>query len=669
MSNAFDTATDANAPLPFAGASATMSPPAAQPTPKRSLDDMTGNDAQYDAITKADTDLTQRKIGAEAGIQGMQQRQDAAYAARQERMLAAEGATMEDLKPWNADKELNDRKTNLWEQFGSPGFIVAMLASTFSGTPMNSALNAGAAAMNAINQGDMDKYNKAFDAFKENSTLTLKRLDIEEKAFNQIGDLRTRNMEQWRAQATALATRFNDQRMLIMLQNGMDPQVMEAQAGLAKAKVDLAAAHDLLLQNHVRMGMLQDDPDYKSGDPKKMLDAIHNVDDAMRNEDPTKLSADQYFNWMWHKEHPHGGSADYAKDFADYKRNQRAGAGGDPVALMQQIEASDAGAPSDESTEDMITRQNGIRANYYAAKNPIGAERNVISREAEEGRNRRAELSATTKLEVNKLSTEARKEISAAQLEEKYDLASMSDKTRREIAGMNNDARMELQKFLEGGRNARSTQKTTASSMGGSPSAEKGRRYAAWDKTHPDATEDEKNAAHDKIAEEVGQANAPAVTGNKALDAKSHIGQYDDALKLIDGIDKTLNRYAGSAGLAGRATRLSERVGNVLGSNQTDRTQMMRDISQLQLMGPRLLLDQKTGRPLSAEAAHVSDIIAGLSLGDTTANTLRAMKELKQRLQTIRDRDKSALPGGAPPPADDAPAVEDRPWENDPIQK
>src|ERR1700723_1237174 len=69
--------------------------------PKRSLDDLTGTD-QYDAINKADLDLTKKKIGAEAGMEASRKRSDEAYAQRQERMLAQEGATMEDLKPWDA---------------------------------------------------------------------------------------------------------------------------------------------------------------------------------------------------------------------------------------------------------------------------------------------------------------------------------------------------------------------------------------------------------------------------------------------------------------------------------------------------------------------------------------------------------------------------------------
>src|ERR1700688_1435856 len=193
---AFD-APDSSPPLPPVATDSVGkgdSPASGGQAPPKSFDDLT-----YDKVNAADLSLTKQKIGAEAGMEAQRKRSDDAYAQRQERLIAAEGATMDDIKPWNAEKELNDRKTNLWEQFGSPGFVIAMIASSFSGMPMNSALNAGAAAMNAINEGDMDKYHKAFDAWKENSNLTLKRLDLEEKQFGQIENLRIKTMESWRA--------------------------------------------------------------------------------------------------------------------------------------------------------------------------------------------------------------------------------------------------------------------------------------------------------------------------------------------------------------------------------------------------------------------------------------------------------------------------------------
>ena len=330
----------------------------------RSLDDMTGgSDAQYDAITKADLSLTKQKIGAEAGMEAQRKRSDDAYAQRQERLIAAEGATMDDIKPWNADKELNDRKTNLWEQFGSPGFVIAMLASSFSGTPMNSALNAGAAAMNAINEGDMDKYHKAFDAWKENSNLTLKRLELEEHEFGQIDNLRSKNMESWRAAATALASRFNDKRMLALLEGGYDQQALEARDALNKSKIDLAQSRDFLMQNDVRMKIINTDPDYKSGDPKKMAAAIHRADDAMRGDD-AKMTPDQRFQLLWHQQNPEGSYTEFSEAYDKFKAGQFMGRGGTGMQreIEQRKQTWDAAHPEAQDAErdeahDKITRE------------------------------------------------------------------------------------------------------------------------------------------------------------------------------------------------------------------------------------------------------------------------------------------------------------------------
>jgi len=515
---------DSPPPLPVvSGATGKGDSPAAG-GPAKSLDDLTGgSDAQYDAITKADLALTKQKIGAEGGMAAIQKRQDDAYAQRQERMLGAEGATMDDLKPWNAEKEMAKRETNLWEQFGSPGFVISMLASAFTAMPMNSALNAGAAAMNAINQGKMEDYHKAFDAWKENSNLTLKRLDIEEHEFNQIGDLRSKNMESWRAQATALAARFNDKRLQILLENGMDAQALDAIDAKAKSKVELADATKRLEQNNLEL----------------------QIATALRGDskDPMKL-----------------------------------------VEAKRIAETITEPGPKTPEQQAIIT---------------VMSEPGFI-------------------------------DLSSAEKQKKLNEA---------VAGVS-----QAKFFGHGGVPSMAKEETQLVE-----------EYVKQGMSREDAIKKAKAAA------------APPITGNKRVDLESHLGQYDDALKIIDGIDKTLNKYAGAAGVAGRATRMGERVGNILGSNNTDRVQMMRDIEQLQVMGPRLLLDQKTGRPLSIEAGKISDIIAGLNMGDTTANTLRAMKEIKERLTTIRDRDKAQMGGAAV--ADPPPVTEDKPWENDPIQK
>jgi hypothetical protein len=317
--------------------------------PAKSLDDLTDT-GQYDTITKADLALTKQKIGAEGGMAAIQKRQDDAYAQRQERMLAAEGSTMDDLKPWNAQQEMSKRETNLWEQFGSPGFVISMLASAFTAMPMNSALNAGAAAMNAINQGKMEDYHRAFDAWKENSNLTLKRLDIEEHEFNQIGDLRTKNMESWRSQATALAARFNDKRLQIMLENGMDAQALEAMDAKAKSKVELADATKRLEDNETRrkltMALLGD-----SRDPTKMAQAAADAEQIMAGgaRTPEQLAVNNVISQPGFRDLP---SVEQNKQIQDAVRgvaSARYGGHVSPVMgeVQRQLDASDAEHPDD----------------------------------------------------------------------------------------------------------------------------------------------------------------------------------------------------------------------------------------------------------------------------------------------------------------------------------
>lgn len=261
---AFDTGTDAVSFLPPPAPAKNQDRVPAQPAvpPLQSFDDLTAK------VSGEEAGLLKEKIGAEGGMAAAQARRDAQYRARMDHEIAAESATAQDLKPWNAGEELAKRQTSLWDQFGSPGFIVAMIGSAFTAMPMNSALNAGAAAMNAINQGNMDDYNKSFDAWKENTRLVEKRLDLEERQFNQIGKLRSSDMESYNAQMTAFLNRFNDQRKLIMWNAGLNSEVEEALASQFKTRADISDARERIEKNETRrqltMALLGDKKDPQS---------------------------------------------------------------------------------------------------------------------------------------------------------------------------------------------------------------------------------------------------------------------------------------------------------------------------------------------------------------------------------------------------------------------
>src|SRR5215472_3213483 len=208
-------------------------------------------DSDQEAIEK-ETGYLEEKIGADKlAAQHYRDREDR-YRAVQEQAARAVAYDATELRPWNAQQALAATKHNLWEEFGSPGFIFSMLASSFTAMPMVSALNGGAAAMNAINQGDIDAYNTAFDAWKENTKLVIDRHKIEQDYFNDIEDLRKHNLEDWKTETAIGLAKFNDQRSLMLLHMGMFPELEEARLGKAKAIVEMQKAKEAIEENETQ---------------------------------------------------------------------------------------------------------------------------------------------------------------------------------------------------------------------------------------------------------------------------------------------------------------------------------------------------------------------------------------------------------------------------------
>lgn len=138
-----------------------------------------------------------------------------------------------------------------------------------------------------------------------------------------------------------------------------------------------------------------------------------------------------------------------------------------------------------------------------------------------------------------------------------------------------------------------------------------------------------RTAGFDKARREIREDQAPPITGNKRYEVEGHIEQYYNSIDKIDAIKDVVSKHVGTVGATGYARRIEERLSNVLGSDRTDFQQVERDLAYLQLMGTRLLTDQATGKPLSAEHAAIGKIIGGLKMGDTTANTLRALDDVQ----------------------------------------
>ncbi len=143
------------------------------------------------------------------------------------------------LEVWDADKEKANRTRGPMEQFGSVGFIFAMAASAFTRTPMTSALNAGAAAMTAIQQGDEKAYEHAYKAWKDNSDLAIRRFDMEHRLYEDADKLLTTDMNLWKQKTLEIASQFGHEKEIAMLNAGLDPEVLKSREALIKSKVEI----------------------------------------------------------------------------------------------------------------------------------------------------------------------------------------------------------------------------------------------------------------------------------------------------------------------------------------------------------------------------------------------------------------------------------------------
>src|SRR5271166_6597591 len=152
----------------------------------------------------------------------------AADRARMDRASRSTEAAADSLPPeWNADKERADRIQGPFERFGSAATIFAMIASGFSRQPMTAALTAGAAAMDSIHKSDLEGYDKAYQAWKDNTTLAVKRFDMEHRLFEDSQQMFNTDITQWAAVNKMNAAKFDNKKMLALLNHGMYPEAFQ----------------------------------------------------------------------------------------------------------------------------------------------------------------------------------------------------------------------------------------------------------------------------------------------------------------------------------------------------------------------------------------------------------------------------------------------------------
>src|SRR5262245_6479904 len=122
--------------------------------------------------------------------------------------LDREGIGPGDLQKWDVRGERERYRTDPIEQFGSLASVFAIAASAFTKTPMENSLNGAAAAMNAARANNDKEYDRAYQAWKDNNDLVIKRHNIMHTQYVDALSLMSHDVQLGDAKMRQLAAKY-----------------------------------------------------------------------------------------------------------------------------------------------------------------------------------------------------------------------------------------------------------------------------------------------------------------------------------------------------------------------------------------------------------------------------------------------------------------------------
>lgn len=214
------------------------------------------DDSKMKEVTGKLADIKKQEIAADSRISGQLSSLTSKAMPKIEEMSRTAGIEAQKLKPWDAEQESAKRQTDPIQAFGSLGSAFGILASAFTHAPMENALNASAAAINAIKAGNAQDYDRAYKAWEANTKQALERHQIEHAAFEDAVTLLKTNMELGMNQMRLNAMRFGNQKDLALLEAGMSKELFEYKAAQQKVALELQEAMPKITMANAEMAHL-----------------------------------------------------------------------------------------------------------------------------------------------------------------------------------------------------------------------------------------------------------------------------------------------------------------------------------------------------------------------------------------------------------------------------
>jgi hypothetical protein len=209
-------------------------------TPSPDIASLTGGGDQ--GLLDSFISLDKRKVAEDTAITAASDKRMAQDQGRIDAAYKQEGVSAAEIpKPWNADEQHKKFESNPIEGFGSVGGLFAMVASAFTKAPMENAINGMAGAINSIKEGNEAAYQRAHDAWKDNTKLALDRFKTQHDLYSDAMSLMDHDTAAANAKLHNAAVRFGDSQMLMLADHGMVKEMFELQQSRAQAAEQMLA--------------------------------------------------------------------------------------------------------------------------------------------------------------------------------------------------------------------------------------------------------------------------------------------------------------------------------------------------------------------------------------------------------------------------------------------
>jgi hypothetical protein len=313
-------------------------------------------------VTRTLSDIKSREIDADERVAGQLGNLTSKALPKIEELSKTAGLEAEKMKPWNEEAEAQKRSTDPIANFASLGSVFGILASAFTHAPMENALNASAAAMNAIKAGNAEDYNRAYKAWESNTKQALDRYKIEHGAFEDAVSLLKTNMEAGQTMMRVNAIRFGNEKEKALIEQGMTKELFEYRQAMQKMALELDKDAIPRAERHAEMAVLLNNG-YKPTEPNnpangKAMEALdaYNADRDRLKKDPsvtTEMGANIRAFRTTPKEDGTLPTPDEVKDFIKDQRTTKQSTP-DQVALTAYLEEH-PNAKADEIKEFIFT--------------------------------------------------------------------------------------------------------------------------------------------------------------------------------------------------------------------------------------------------------------------------------------------------------------------------